>query len=340
MEFVIQSHPPRPAECFMAIKRTEDFTKPVYTGQVPQQVIFIDRRDLSDSRSAGLRGSPSVSLPMGTFGGNISRQIARTQIPHLADRPPALRRIPTQPEINVIAPPNERYRLPESIVPIYSDPPMSIEQGPWFGSTNPLMLDPPQRVFDGEAFQAADPLFKLLDRNSAFSLEQQRKQREQLQAISASRNPAIVGSPALAQPVNTINPVITGSGGGEVATDWGSLIGGLGEAYINTRWAQPGPQLQPVLAPAVIGGLAAGAGALGDWLGDPSPGFGLPGIDIVGTGDSTKGKLYNPRTGKWQRSCRRRRKLLTDGDFRCLASLKTLTGNGAAFTAAVVRAVR
>ncbi len=149
----------------------------------------------------------------------------------------------------------------------------------------------------------------------------------------------------------SINPVINQQvqRDEEMATDWGNLLGGLAETYVNARWGGGGGQspvymnspvqAQPVLAPAV-GQLGAGAlGALGGWLADDG-GIGLPGVDIVGTGESPKGKLYNPRTGKWQRCHRRRRKLLTDGDFKCLATLKTLTGNNDAFKAAVVRAVR
>lgn len=69
--------------------------------------------------------------------------------------------------------------------------------------------------------------------------------------------------------------------------------------------------------------------------------FGVPFVDVVSTDeDVTKGKLYNPRTQKWVRVGRRRRRLLTEADFKDLATLKTLTGNNAAFTAAVVKAVR
>ncbi len=143
----------------------------------------------------------------------------------------------------------------------------------------------------------------------------------------------------------------TGTGAGEMATDWGDLLGNLATTYVQSRFAPV--QAQPAILPAlpaipgaisglgsVLGGLGLGAG-IGELMElGGGTGLGLPGIDIVGTGDSTKGKLYNPRTGKWERCRRRRRKLLTDGDFKCLASLKTLTGNNDAFKAAVVRAVR
>ncbi len=149
----------------------------------------------------------------------------------------------------------------------------------------------------------------------------------------------------------TINPPIvqTGSGGGEVATDWGDALGNLAIGIAQAKYGQP-VQAQPAFLPALgaavpyVGsalGLGAAASVAGEVLGmDPSAGLGLPGVDIVRTDDFTKGKMYNPRTGKWVRCCRRRRKLLTDSDFKCLATLKTLTGNSAAFTAAVVRAVR
>lgn len=166
--------------------------------------------------------------------------------------------------------------------------------------------------------------------------------------IPITNAPQITSTPPYVAPQQLPNPgLMSGSGGGEVATDWGDLLGNLASTYVNARFA---PQATPAILPALpaipgaisglgsmLGGLGLGAG-IGELM--DSGGLGLPGFDVVGTGDATKGKMYNPRTGKWVRCHRRRRKLLTDGDFKCLASLKTLTGNNDAFKAAVIRAVR
>jgi len=64
---------------------------------------------------------------------------------------------------------------------------------------------------------------------------------------------------------------------------------------------------------------------------------------ISGTGDGCGNRRYvtlDRTTGKISCKRRRRRRLLTNRDLADLASLKTITGGGAALNAAVIRAVR
>ncbi len=61
------------------------------------------------------------------------------------------------------------------------------------------------------------------------------------------------------------------------------------------------------------------------------------------TGDSCGNRRYvtlDRTTGKISCKRRRRRRLLTNRDLADLASLKTITGGGAALNSAVIRAVR
>ncbi len=63
----------------------------------------------------------------------------------------------------------------------------------------------------------------------------------------------------------------------------------------------------------------------------------------TGTGDACGNRRYvtlDRQTGKISCKRRRRRRLLTNRDLADLASLKTITGGGAALNAAVIRAVR
>jgi len=105
---------------------------------------------------------------------------------------------------------------------------------------------------------------------------------------------------------------------GRPPMDLGSIITGLGGAYINARY----PVQQPMLQPAFMG------------LGGDSSG-GLPGLDIISEAP-VKGMCWNPAAncgqGKWQKRTRRRRKrLATQGDLKDLAALKGVLGGGKAF---------
>jgi len=96
--------------------------------------------------------------------------------------------------------------------------------------------------------------------------------------------------------------------------DLGSIITGLGGAYINARY----PVQQPAFNP---------------FSGDSSGG--LPGVDIIAEAP-VKGMCWNPAAncgqGKWQKRTRRRRKrLATQGDLKDLAALKGVLGGGKAF---------
>ncbi len=122
----------------------------------------------------------------------------------------------------------------------------------------------------------------------------------------------------------------------EVAHDWGHLIrGGISEflgvpdplapqAYYAGNVSGPGPTQIP-------GGSAASL---------PSQAQVMP---KYANGTDCGNRRYvtlDRETGKISCKRRRRRRLLTNRDLADLASLKTITGGGAALNAAVIRAVR
>ncbi len=334
---MLPSHRPAERNRVMAITRdVHDFTKTVYGAVAPQLVLMGgvgDRRDISGGSGFSLRGrtardflvsmgrqqstrsgqatssvrpvaQPAITqhvIPSGQTGGTLADLIGVAGVPSAP--------VPTQ----IIG-------IPEAGAPVPMQP---------VGIAFPGMITGTLNVSPGVY---PDP-----DNPGRYVINAGGLQSNNLSLAVANRIASVT--------TGTVNaPVISGSGGGEVATDWGALLGNLATTYVGARYGGGGGaiQAQPAILPAIPGALAlGGALGLGEMLGmDPSAGLGLPGVDIVRTDDFTKGKMYNPRTGKWVRCHRRRRKLLTDSDFKCLATLKTLTGNNSAFTAAVVRAVR
>lgn len=107
--------------------------------------------------------------------------------------------------------------------------------------------------------------------------------------------------------------------GGDVAFSWGDFfedLGDLGIEYVGGMLGapQPGSSFTPTVASTGVGTL------------NPTLGVGGPPINPQ-TGQPYKNMLYNPRTGKWTRCRRRRRKLLTDSDFNGLLKIQTLKVN-------------
>jgi len=112
--------------------------------------------------------------------------------------------------------------------------------------------------------------------------------------------------------------------------DLGALIADLGSQYIQTKYA-PTPFMPPAIpaGPAIAGGVAAVAGAMG---------VGLPFVDVIPgmpDGKACGGRpVYKYHCGeyKWVYPKRRRRKALaTQSDLRGLAALKGVLGQGKAF---------
>ncbi len=129
----------------------------------------------------------------------------------------------------------------------------------------------------------------------------------------------------------------------DVAIDWGGVLDwGLETLAGQQPWQTFG-------AANVAG--PAGLGFAPPNISLPSP-SGVPGrpTTITGysggsavTGDNCGNRRYvtlDRETGKISCKRRRRRRLLTNRDLADLASLKTITGGGAALNAAVIRAVR
>jgi len=107
--------------------------------------------------------------------------------------------------------------------------------------------------------------------------------------------------------------------GGQVAIDWGNVVGSIVGGYLDPFGAGDAAQsafnlFQPT------GPVAA-----------PTPGGGS--IPTKVTVDTVTGKITPCRR-------RRRRRLLTASDLNDLAALKTIVGGGASMNAAVVKAVR
>ncbi len=100
----------------------------------------------------------------------------------------------------------------------------------------------------------------------------------------------------------------------EKSMDLGDLLGQLGTAFIQTKYAPQAP-VQNIVAQS-------------------QPAFNIPFVDVVpeaGAQCSTKGMVWNPNSncgqGKWQkRSRRRRRRLATASDIRDIAALKDTGG--------------
>lgn len=66
------------------------------------------------------------------------------------------------------------------------------------------------------------------------------------------------------------------------------------------------------------------------FISDNSPGFGVPGFEVISESELDKGMVYKKVCGqyKWvKQKRRRRRKLLTDSDYNGLLKLQTLKNN-------------
>ncbi len=121
----------------------------------------------------------------------------------------------------------------------------------------------------------------------------------------------------------------------EVAHDWGHLIReGIGSFF------EPEQQVMQGGFPQQLVGSGVG---IGPGQAIPSGRAALPPMVGTGTGSDCGNRRYvtlDRETGKISCKRRRRRRLLTNRDLADLASLKTITGGGAALNAAVIRAVR
>ncbi len=114
--------------------------------------------------------------------------------------------------------------------------------------------------------------------------------------------------------------------------DWGLDTLAGQQPWQTTQWlggAPAQPQVMNLVAPSGVPGQPSQVG--GQYVGPTTP------------GDSCGNRRYvtlDRETGKISCKRRRRRRLLTNRDLADLASLKTITGGGAALNAAVIRAVR
>lgn len=124
-----------------------------------------------------------------------------------------------------------------------------------------------------------------------------------------------------------------------VAIDWGGVLDwGLDTLAGQQPWqtfgkAEPQYQTMGFAAPNIS--IPSGRAAL-------PPSAAYTGGSVA-TGDNCGNRRYvtlDRETGKISCKRRRRRRLLTNRDLADLASLKTITGGGAALNAAVIRAVR
>jgi len=108
----------------------------------------------------------------------------------------------------------------------------------------------------------------------------------------------------------------------ESDVDLGDLLGQLGSAFINAKYAPP--TIQPVsLAPTY------GTGGMDGSVINPTPALGLPFVDVIPEAGS-KGMVYSPRAncgaGGWVKRRRRRKRLATVSDIKDIAALKAVMG--------------
>ncbi len=128
-----------------------------------------------------------------------------------------------------------------------------------------------------------------------------------------------------------------------MAIDWGNLLDwGLDtlagqQPWQTTQWG--GPQQA-----SVMGFNAPNVPMVPTPSGVPGrPSQHIVGYQSVDNGNNCGNRRYvtlDRETGKISCKRRRRRRLLTNRDLADLASLKTITGGGAALNSAVIRAVR
>lgn len=123
----------------------------------------------------------------------------------------------------------------------------------------------------------------------------------------------------------------------EVAIDWGTLIGGVANQYVATRYAPPsGLAAQPV-----------DVSGFGNTV-NVQPPVAAPRSAVMQSGSCSTCPPGSPRYAKICLATneitplrrRRRRRLLTAGDLSDIASLKAIVGGGAALNAAVVKAMK
>ncbi len=126
----------------------------------------------------------------------------------------------------------------------------------------------------------------------------------------------------------------------EMAVDWGGILDwGLETIAGQQPWQTFGAAAQPQVMNFAAPNIAAPSGIPGA----PSTAPHVYTGGTVATGDTCGNRRYvtlDRETGKISCKRRRRRRLLTNRDLADLASLKTITGGGAALNAAVIRAVR
>ncbi len=127
-----------------------------------------------------------------------------------------------------------------------------------------------------------------------------------------------------------------------VALDWGGILDwGLDTISGQQPWQTFGQpeNVAYFAAPNVPATVPTPSGIPGQ----PTTITGYTGGSAVTGGDNCGNRRYvtlDRETGKISCKRRRRRRLLTNRDLADLASLKTITGGGAALNAAVIRAVR
>ncbi len=127
----------------------------------------------------------------------------------------------------------------------------------------------------------------------------------------------------------------------DMAIDWGGLLDwGLDTIAGQQPWQTFG---SPVGPPSTMNFAAPNLPVPSGIPGQPTTITGYSGGTAVTNGDNCGNRRYvtlDRETGKISCKRRRRRRLLTNRDLADLASLKTITGGGAALNAAVIRAVR
>ncbi len=128
-----------------------------------------------------------------------------------------------------------------------------------------------------------------------------------------------------------------------VAIDWGGIVEwGLDTLTGQQPWQTFSPAM-PAAPTMSFAGPVPNVPTPSGIPGQPTTITGYSGGTAVTNGDTCGNRRYvtlDRETGKISCKRRRRRRLLTNRDLADLASLKTITGGGAALNAAVIRAVR
>ncbi len=129
-----------------------------------------------------------------------------------------------------------------------------------------------------------------------------------------------------------------------VAIDWGGVVDWTLDTLSGQQaWQLPGAFQQQQPQQMSFGAPNYPVPAPSGKPGQPTTITGYTGGKAVTNGDTCGNRRYvtlDRETGKISCKRRRRRRLLTNRDLADLASLKTITGGGAALNAAVIRAVR